>query len=283
MKKLAVFSLLVLLAFACKNQQKRQQAEIIFTSTYPLKLIVQEIAGKSITVECLISPGISPHLFEPKVSDIQKLEQAKIFFYTSDLLENWITQNIQNKVALIDLLPKDKLLYFADNKTIDPHFWTDPFLVSSIVDTLAKIIVNNYPNQKENIIQYASNFKNNLLELDKLVDSILTPVKGQYVILFHASFNYFIKRYGLLYGGSIEEIPGSEPTPTHINTIIQKIRETKTKSIFTEPQLNEHSAKVIAEMAGTKLFELDPIGSQQIHSYSELIINNAKTLLKALK
>lgn len=283
MKKILFLSLLVLIAFACKKQQKTQLEDNIFTSNYPLKLILQEIAGNDISVECLVPPGISPHLFEPKISDIQKLEKAKIFFYTSDLLENWISQNIQNKVALIDLLPKDKILYFADNKTIDPHFWTDPLSVSSIIDTLAKIIAKIYPNQKDNILQNASNFKYKLLELDKTVDSILTPVKGRYVFLFHPSFNYFIKRYGLLYGGSIEEIPGSEPTPTKINMLIQKIHQTKTKSIFIEPQLNEHPAEVIAEMVGTQLYELDPLGSEQIHSFSELIINNAKTILKALK
>jgi len=36
-------------------------------------------------------------------------------------------------------------------------------------------------------------------------------------------------------------------------------------------------------MAGVELYELDPLGSGEIKSYSELILKNAKTLVEALK
>jgi len=278
-----IFFLLLILLLSCSRNQIEQRKDYIVASNYPLKLIIQEITGDTGIVHCLVPPGISPHLFEPKVSDIQKLENSKVVFYASNELEGWLTKNIQNKIALISLLPKDKVKLMPDGKTLDPHFWTDPMTVYSLVDTLTNVLATYFPQSSNKFIQNAQNFKNKLIELDKELQELLAPVKNRYVFLYHPSFLYLISRYGFNYGGSIEEIPGSEPTPSQISKLVQKIQETKTKAIFSEPQLNNYTAKTVAEMAGVELYELDPLGSGEIKSYSELILKNAKTLVEALK
>ena len=277
------FILFFILLFSCKKNQVEERKDYIFTTNYPLKLIIQEITGDTSLVRCLIPPGISPHLFEPKVSDLQKLENSKAVFYVSDEMENWVTKNIPNKIALLNLLPKENTILMPDGKTYDPHFWTDPITVYALIDTLTEIISKYYPELQSKFLVNAQNFKNKLLELDKQVQQLLSPIKNRYVFLYHPSFLYFLTRYSLNYGGSIEEIPGGEPTPTQISKLVSKIQETSTKAIFSEPQLNDYTARTVAEMAGVELYELNPLGSNAIKSYSELIINNAKTLVEALK
>lgn len=274
--------LILLLLLACSKQTSNQE-DLIFTSNYPLKLIVQEIFGDTASVQCIVPPNVSEHTFEPKVSDIAKLERAKVVFYVSDNLDNWATKNIENRLAILYLLPEDKIYFFEDGKTPDPHFWTSPKTVFLIVDTLASILIKQFPNFQQKILENSKKFKNSLLILNDTLESLFSKIQGKYVFLFHPSFRYFIRDYGLNYGGSIEEAPGAEPTPSHLNNLIKKIRETGTKAIFTEPQLNPHTAKVLAKNAKVKLYEVDPLGNYEIKNYEQFVLKNAKTFWEALK
>lgn len=276
-----LFFLLLLFVISCSKQKENEQ-KFIFTSNYPLKLIIQEIVGDSSLVVSIIPPGVSEHTFEPKVSDIAKLESSLLFLYASDNLDSWVTKKLSNKIELIKLLPKEKILYY-DKETPDPHFWTSPRTIIALVDSISLILANKMPQNKENLERNSALFKKKLLRLDQTLDSLLAIIKGKTIFLFHPSFLYFIRDYGLTYGGSVEVIPGSEPTPSHLSELIKKIQETNTKAIFTEPQLNPHSAKVLASNANVKLYEIDPLGAKNVNSYEEFVLKNAKTLVEALK
>lgn len=276
-----LFFLLLLFVISCSKQKENEQ-KFIFTSNYPLKLIIQEIVGDSSLVVSIIPPGVSEHTFEPKVSDIARLESSLLFFYASDNLDSWVTNKLSNKIELIKLLPKEKILYY-EKETPDPHFWTSPRTIIALVDSISLILANIMPQNKENLERNSALFKKKLLRLDQTLDSLLAVIKGKTIFLFHPSFLYFIRDYGLTYGGSIEVIPGSEPTPSHLAELIKKIQETNTKAIFTEPQLNPNSAKVLASNANVKLYEIDPLGANNINSYEEFVLKNANTLVEALK
>lgn len=278
--RLVMVIFFVALASCGRNEKER----IILTSNYPLKLIVQEIVGVRIKVECLVSPSISPHTFQPKPSDITKIEKTALFFYTSDLLDHWVSKSIENKISVFDLLPNSKKLKFEDGTTYDPHFWTDPMAVFSAVDTLTNIIATIDSENRNYYIARADSFKIKLTQLDSVIDSMLTPIKAKSVFLFHPSFRYFLSRYGLRYGGSVEEIPGAEPTPNYLSQLIEQIRASGAKAIFSEPQLNPNSAKVLAETANVRLYEIDPLGSNpKIDTFEKLLFYNAEIFLKALQ
>lgn len=278
--RLTAFIFFVALLSCGRNEKER----IILTSNYPLKLILQEIVAPRIKVESLVPPSISPHTFQPKPSDITKIEQSALFFYTSDLLDHWISKSIENKISVFDLLHNSKKLRFEDGKTYDPHFWTDPTAVISTVDTLANIVATLDPENRNYYLAKADSFKVKLARLDRAIDSMLTPIKGKSVFLFHPSFRYFLLRYDLKYGGSIEEVPGAEPTPNYLGELIQQIQTSGTKAIFSEPQLNPNSAKVLAETANVQVYEIDPLGSKHgIDTFEKLLLYNAEIFLRALK
>lgn len=278
--RLVIFSVFLTLVSCGRNEKEW----IILTSNYPLKLILQEIVATRMKVECLVPPSISPHTFQPKPSDIVKIEKSALFFYTSNLLDSWISRSIQNKISVFDLLPNPKKLKFEDEKTYDPHFWTDPTAVISIVDSLANIIANFDPQNRDYYLAKADSFKTKLAKLDNTIDSILAPIKGKSVFLFHPSFRYFLFRYDLKYGGSVEGVPGAEPTANYLSEFVRKIQASGTKAIFSEPQLNPNSAKVLAETANVQLYEIDPLGSSpEIDSFGKLLLYNAEIFLKALK
>ncbi|MCX7909316.1 MAG: metal ABC transporter substrate-binding protein [Ignavibacteria bacterium] len=278
MKHLLIIFLITLISCSKKVEESNKY---IFTSNHPLKLIVQELVSEKSLVQSLIPPNVSEHTFEPKVSDVNKLENASVFIYVSKEIDGWVTKDLQNCVEALYLLPKEQVLLFS-NGSVDPHFWTSPRTVVKIIDTLAKLLSLKFPLQKETILKNAEIFKAKLEKLDKKLDSSLSIIKEKPIFLFHPSFLYLIRDYGLKYGGSIEEIPGGEPTPSHISAIINKIKDAKIRSIFSEPQLNPHSAEIIAKETNTKLYQIDPLGVNA-KTYEEFVLLNVQQIIEALK
>jgi ABC-type Zn uptake system ZnuABC Zn-binding protein ZnuA len=84
--------------------------------------------------------------------------------------------------------------------------------------------------------------------------------------------------------GAIEPFPGREPSPKFLHDLISTTKRLQIKALFTEPQLPERPARVMAEAAGIPVYQLDPEGGQEgLRSYSEIILYNARTLSTALK
>ena len=93
-----------------------------------------------------------------------------------------------------------------------------------------------------------------------------------------------LKRYNLNYAGAIELSPGKEASPRYLANLIEKIKKSGTKAIFSEPQLPDKPAKVISEATGLNIFILDPNGGiEGRNSYWDLILYNARTLKQALE
>ncbi len=289
----------LLLLLSCQTQQSKP---LIVVTNRPLMMIVQEIIGNKVQLECLTQSGDSPHTYSPKPSDAAKAAKADVFLYTAKTLDEWaIKMNAKNKIEVFSLLPKNLQLSFDEaccehthgevaesqhehsEGNYDPHFWLDPLTVKSLLPALTDTLSKLFPEYSKTFANNSELFAKRLDLLNKQVGQILSGKEGRSLFTFHPSFRYFIARYGLAYGGSIEVSPGKEPSPKFLVELSDKIKQTGTRAIFSEPQLSISSAKAVAEATGTILFELDPLGGVTGRTkYSDLIIYNAKILQKAL-
>lgn len=272
-------SFLLVLMFGC-NQPKKEK--IILTSSIPVKLIIQEITKDKILCDVLVPLGVSLHTFQPKPSDISKVENSLIFFYISDFLEPWILEKLEKKVAIFDLLPVELRMKFDNGQSYDSHFWTDPLAVESIVDTISSLISNVDPVNSHYYKENARKFREMLKKLAVEIDSVTKKIKGNTVFLFHPSFRYYLKRFGLVYGGSVEDVPGREPSPNYLTKLIERIRSSSKRVVFSESQLNPNSARMLAEASEAELFQIDPVGgTPETNTYEKLIWYNTQIFIKA--
>jgi zinc transport system substrate-binding protein len=294
-----LFAVLFLLSSCTKTSHKPTIAATI----NPIAAILKEIVGPGYEVVTILQPGASPHTYSPSTSDMKTIESANALFYVSDDLDGWATKlPINNTYRVIDWLSNDLILKFEDSSIMitddnsslndhhneisgtDPHFWTDPQAVKDILPQLVKKLCEIDPDNANLFKQNLNTMSSKLDQLDHKIGSMLAPIKGKTAFLFHPSFRYFLKRYNINYGGSIELAPGKEPTPRYIIELSEKISRAGCKSLFTEPQLPEVPAKAIAEMLNLKLFMLDPNGGiKDRTTYEELMMYNAKTFLEALE
>ena len=261
------------------------------TTSYPLASILKEVVGTRGEVEAIIPPGASPHTYSPKPSDYTEIQSASAFFYVSADFDEWAVKSgiKTRKIEMIKLVPKENLMSYNDeatsnDKNIDAHFWTDPMTVKAmlpaLVDSLSRIDPDNAASYKTN----ADLFGKRLDLLSRQVESIVKPIIGKTVFLHHPSFRYFLNRYKLIYGGSIENSPGKEPSVKYLMQMTEKIKSSGTKAIFSEPQLPSQEIASIGREAKVNIYDLDEVGgTKKMQTYSEIILFNARTLRKALE
>lgn len=162
---------------------------------------------------------------------------------------------------------------------LDPHIWLSTILAAQIAQNITDALVKLDPS---NAATFQANLKTFQKELDGLnheIKSILNPIpqNRRMFMVFHPSWGYFAKEYGLT------QIPiesqGKEPGPKALQQIIEEGREQGIGVVFVQPQFSQKSAKVIAEELGAKVVPLDPLSEQ----WSENLINAAKAFTKSLK
>lgn len=295
LKSIAILFIFVLFVSCSKKESSKP---MFLASSYPVYTILNEIAGDVVDVSYIVPNGASPHTYLPKPSDIKKSSSALALFYIAPNFDGWITElPTENKIRLIDMVSIDDVVYFDcghdhsiegghedHENVIDPHFWLDPFVVRSIIPELTDEMTKLYPSGKESFNTNAERFSASLEKLDVELKAIFKNIEGKDVFLHHPSFNYMLNRYGLIYAGSIEESPGKEPSPKFISNLVSEIKTSKVKAIFSEPQLNGKTAQVIANEAGVRLYELNPVGDYNTtKTYNQLLLYNANILKKALE
>jgi zinc transport system substrate-binding protein len=131
----------------------------------------------------------------------------------------------------------------------------------------------------------AAAFSKQLDALDGELATTLSPIKGQATLLFHPSFAYLFKRYGIVLAGVIEKFPGKEPSPKYLQGLIGQIKAQHIRAIFTETLLPKQPAVVIAEGTGVPVLELDPACGDSGHVYTDYrdwLLYNARILRDAL-
>lgn len=291
---LILVSIIVPLSQAIPRESSQGRIEVV-VSIYPLKDIVEQVGGDKVRVDFIIPPGASPHTFEPKPSDMEKLNRAKAIFLIGGGLEFWSEKVIKSlsKRPKVEILSKGLPLLKEDHghgerekEIFDPHIWLDPIIVMAMVDRISDTLIDLDQSNKAYYIQKTMVFKK---ELERLHLRITESVKGfrtREFVTFHSAWNYFSRRYGLKVIGVIEESPGKEASPAHIARIIEGIRRTKSRAVFAEPQFNPKVAEIIAKETGARLFFLDPIGDPNIrgrNSYISLMNYNISVLEKALR
>lgn len=166
-----------------------------------------------------------------------------------------------------------------DHGTLDPHIWLDPALVKIQAAHIRDGLSTVDPDGAQEYAANAAAFMQELDELDSELRTILSvlPEDRRTFLVFHPSWGYFAKAYGLKQASI--EVEGKEPSPRDMARIIALGKETGAKVVFVQPQFSEKSASVIAKQVGAQVVRLDPLAAD----WSENLRKAAHAFVDALK
>jgi zinc transport system substrate-binding protein len=279
----------------------------VVTSIFPVADMVRTVGGAHVDVTVILPAGASPHTFEPKPSLVKKITRARIFFMIGAGLEFWAekfvklagpglkTVVLSEKVSLIrttsdhhEAKQHDGKMHISERESsfANPHIWLDPEIVKLMVNEIVAALSKVDRQHEKFYKQQGRKYLGELDKLDRMIKAKVDVSKIKEFVSFHASWDYFARRYGLESVGVIEAAPGRNPTPLRIKNIVDQIKRHNIQAVFAEPQLNPRAAEVIAKEAKVKVLLLDPLGGpgmKRRSNYIDLMKYNLNVLQEAMQ
>ncbi|OGW36278.1 MAG: hypothetical protein A2Y97_07535 [Nitrospirae bacterium RBG_13_39_12] len=263
----------------------------VIASITPLADFVKQVGGERVNIKLLLPPGASPHIYEPTPKTINDVSNAKVFVKIGAGLEFWAEKIIKasgnKKLVIVDSSSNIPLLrenHTHGSSVADPHIWLDPEIAGSIITKIENALIEADPQHAEFYKQNAYIYKKKLAQLDKEISEKVKTFRIKEYVTFHPAWNYFSKRYGLKVVGVVEESPGKEPGPRHIEKIIREINRIGCRVIFVEPQFNPKIAEAVAHESNARILFLDPIGGQKgRETYLDMMRYNISVMESVMK
>jgi zinc transport system substrate-binding protein len=240
----------------------------VVTTLFPLYDMAKTIGGDKADVSLLILPGMEPHTFEPKPSDIIKINKADCFVYTGRFMEPWaadITKGITNKNLIVVDASKGTHMIPAEfhdkdepQGALDPHIWLDFANARIMVENIAAALEARDPADQAFFKQRVADYNTKLAELDAAFRKTLSSCKSREIVYGgHYAFGYLAKRYGLRYLAAQGVAPDAEPTAKDLVRLVEQIKKNNIHYVFYEELASPKIAETIARETNTKILLLN--------------------------
>ncbi|HHT9118890.1 MAG TPA: metal ABC transporter substrate-binding protein [Candidatus Hypogeohydataceae bacterium YC38] len=283
--------------------QKDAQAKVkVVTTSTDLASISQLVGGEKIEAESIIRGYQNPHYVDIKPSYMIKLHKADMFVKVGLDLELWapvLAEGARNSRILfgapgyVDASLNTEILEIPQVRVTralgdihifgNPHYWLDPLNGKVIAENILAGLKRVDP-------QDAAYFEKNKEDFDKKIDEYLPgwlermrPYAGTKVVTYHNSWPNFIRRFGLVVVDYVEPKPGVPPSPSHVSSLIEKMRSEGVKILIQEPFYETKVSSFVAEKTDAKLVILSPsvLGEEGAVDYFSLFDRALDKLLSA--
>ena len=221
------------------------------------------------TYHILLPQNASPATFSPKPKELLLLKGADIYFTIGVPFEkSWLERfkSVNPNLTIADTTK------YVEKVGKDPHIWLDPNLVKLQVKAMMEALVLK---DKKSAQTYRKNYEAFVKELDELdtkIKELLKGVKGREFLVFHPSYGYFARAYGLKQIAIEHE--GKATTIKQLAKVLNYAREHGIKQIFVAPQFPQKEAKYIADKIGAKVVVIDHISP----NWQETMLQIAKSI-----
>jgi zinc/manganese transport system substrate-binding protein len=266
---------------------------VVTTSTVFADL-VRSTGGERVSVTSLVPPGADVHTYQATPDDLRAASDARLFVMNGLGLDDWLEETLVSASAEAPVLKLGEdlgevaLLPGEAAGEMNPHLWMAVANAQLYVARIAEALEAADPEHATEIEASAAAYTATLAELDGWVrDQIATiPVANRKFVMFHDALPYFARAYGLEVVGVAVEAPGQDPSAGEIAALIDAIRESGVKAIFSEDQFPTALVDEIARETGaTVVADLydDSLGDDPVTSYEALITWDVEKLVEALR
>lgn len=295
---LAVFSLIPLLA----------SAETRVVASIPaLGSIAREVVGTHGEVTVLAPPNQDPHFVDGKPALILSLHRADLLIHAGAGLEaGWLptlmTGARNGKIQegrpgnldasalagpLLDVPARLDRSLGDVHPGGNPHTWYDPRRAKRIAGGIAERLGQLDPENAAAYERNATLFARRLDEKAAEWEERMKPHRGRAFVPYHKSLSYLADWLGLREIATIEPLPGIAPSPSHLASLIVRMKETSPKPVVvSELWYNQRIVKTVAEKAEAPLVTLPgDVGSTRENgdylSFMEDVVTRLQAALEA--
>jgi zinc/manganese transport system substrate-binding protein/manganese/iron transport system substrate-binding protein len=221
----------------------------------------RQVGGDRVAVTGLLGAGDEPHEYEPTPDDADAMSSADVVIENGAGLDGWL-EDLQSNAPEdavrvtategIDLLPSDE-----EGLPGDPHVWHDPALAARMVDSIAAGLAEADPTGQATYEANAARYKGELERMAATIRETFAPVPParRLLVTSHDAFGYFARAYGVTQVGSV--LPSvtteTEPSAQQVQELVDEIRRTGVRVIFTEEAVDPRLERQVADEAGAEV------------------------------
>ena len=254
--------------------------------------MIENVGGSAVAVTSLVPKGGDVHTFDPTPSAIVAVARADLIFANGLGLDGWLTKVASNASAGAPIVLLGEDLPGADvivqGGQPNPHLWMDVAYGRLYAKRIAIALERARPSSTATIQAGLASYDAKLATLDAWVRAQIAtiPAANRKIVSFHDAFPYYARAYGLEIVGTVVKAPGQDPSAGEIAALIDAIRSSGAKGVFSEAQFNDKLVRTIASEAGatveSNLYD-DTIGDPPIDSYIGIIQWDTERVVVALR
>jgi ABC-type Zn uptake system ZnuABC Zn-binding protein ZnuA len=303
---IAAIALTALLATACGDGDDGPSEDgrlTVVATTTQIADLARHVGGERAEVDSLLPANADAHDFEPTPRDVEKVADAGLVLEHGLGLDPWAENLVDQSgtdarivVVTEGVTTMAGAAHDADDapeeNDVDPHVWLDVANARVMVENIRDALVAADPAGRNEYEENATAYLAELTELDEWIgEQIATiPPESRKLVTNHAAFGYYVHAYGLELVGSVIPSLDSQAQPSARETaaLIDRIRASGVKAIFTEASLNPDLARQLADEAGVVVVDdlysdsLGPQGSGA-ETYTGMMRGNTEKIVAALR
>lgn len=229
----------------------------VVTTTTFLDDTVRRIGGDHVTTVRLMGPGVDPHLYHAKASDLREMRRADAVVAVGLYLEGSLMRTLravaETKPVLFaaEAVPEHLLLSpppgAAPEEEYDPHVWFEPRLWAYVVDAVAAELAELDPAHAADYHRRAATYRQRVLALNEeiraLVDAV--PERSRVLVTSHDAFRYFGRAFGLdvvaVQGVSTQQ----EASTADIDRVADVVAARDVGAVFVETSVSEQTVNAV--------------------------------------
>ena len=272
--------LTVLLFTACGLKPKEDSGNTIYVTITPLKAIIEEITCGDFNVEVIVPDGASPETYEPSAKQLAKINESCLIFSTGLInFEQSIVERIDD-AKIVNLSEGIELIegscshhHHNHSHGIDPHIWTSPKSLRSMVITARDAIMEEFPDNEE-YAEAAERLLERIDALDAMCQQQIATNGVKAIMIYHPAYTYYARDYGIKQIAI--EHDGKEPTPKQLTSLCNKGNNLGIDVIFHQPQYSADKVSSIASEIGAEVVETNPLAEDilaEIERITKIICN----------
>ena len=296
-------ALVVGLAMAGGAAQGADKLRVV-TTIPDLKSLTEAVGGDLVEVDSLARGTQNLHEAEVRPSMMVKLRRADLLIENGLDLDGWAEVAVQGannpkiirgapgrievsrNIPVLDVPAGRVDRSMGDVHPLgNPHFTLDPGLVpivtQNILDGLARLAPPHRAAFEKNREAFLARVDGEMARWTRTLE----PLKGARVVVYHPDFVYFLRRFGIVQVGTIEDRPGIPPSPTHLAQLIRRMKEERVKLVLVEPWNDQKLAARVAQEAGARAVVFaSAVGAVKgADTWLAAIDYNVRTIAEALR
>lgn len=135
---------------------------------------------------------------------------------------------------------------------VDPHAWLDPLAMAAWVEALGQELGIAESRVQQVLSEIAA--------VHAEYEAALGSVRTRTLVTHHEGWGWLARRYGLEVAAVLRPEGIVETRPGDLNRAVAAVRDNGLGVVFSERQIADRSVQRLADLTGTRILTLDPLG-----------------------